>query len=735
MSAAAWLFVYLLPLAALPIIFHLALRRRRKKQIFSTLMFFHRVDPRLSSRRKLRELLLLACRVLLIALFLLTLARLTLHATGGLLGLHGQPAVIVIIDNSASMTAAAAGNSQTKLHLAIESARTLLDHLDSSSEAGVVLLVPDFLTGLDDAGITTDHAALAKTLDRVQATEASGNPTLALTRALNLIQSAQSGGIGSIHVFTDLQETEWARSTPAAWSQDVSDNVSVVFHRIPSAPVEGANVAIVQAELIGRRILPRQPADIHVLLRNDGAVPAPVLLNSEDDQHKTHSEPVSLDPAQERQVQLLVHPESPGYHWVKIWIEGDNFAGDNRAVVGYLCENKASVVLAGHAADYGVLPFALSPYEDGRFSSLQLVYKPVDELRAHIEREKPVLAVLTWEDLARLASLPRERGENWLAEFVKKGGNLAVLPRPTGSPLPPGEGAGVRAADAPAWLGARITAKESLAKDVRVDVIDKAASFWSSLRNAEGRLSLGQVFARQYQPLKFDKDAGYANLLGVLAASSPLGGEGGVRGDKILLAVKNLGKGQVIVSGLAFDPQWSTLPRQKSIVVMAQAMALGGRTREASGLYVAAGAPVALPAREGDDAVHIVSLVGDPLDWTGVRSGVPVFPRSGAYSVQLGQEAFCLSVRSADQEGIRRFIESGTVPAVGSMPHTIHTLEETDLTQALAAARAGLPLYLPFLLLAMLALVTESLLGVPPAKKADSDQRGDRLSSLSFPNS
>jgi len=695
MSAAASLFIYLLPLAALPVVFHLLLRRRRKKKVFSTLMFFHRVDPRLSSRRKLRELLLLACRVLLLVFLLLTLARLTLHATGGLLGLQGQQAVVVILDNSASMTAPAAGGSQSKLHLAIESAQALLDHLDKSAEAGVVLLVPDFVADLENSGMTTDRAALAKSLDRVQPTEASGNPARALTRALSLLQSAESAGSGTIHVFTDLQETEWSQPAPTAWGDGAAGGAHIVFHRISGTPVEGANVAIVQAELIGRRILPRQPANIQVLLRNEGTVPAKVLLNSEDDQHKTHSEMVPLEPAQERLVQLLVLPESPGYHWVKIWIEGDSFAGDNRAVVGYLCENKASVVLAGKQADYGVLPFALSPYADGRFTSLQLLYVPVDELRAQVEREKPVLAVLTWDDLGKLGQA------DWLGDFIKQGGNLGVLPPP--------EGAGEKG-DVPAWLGAAIGVMEFSPKDMRLDVIDKTSSFWSSFRDTEGRLRLGQVFARHYQPLQLSKDAGFSSLLG----PGP---------DKVVLATRKLGKGQVIVSGLAFDPQWTTLPRLKSMVVFAQAMALGGRTREPSGLYVAAGSPPPALLASGGDGVHIVSLVGDPFDWTGVRGQVPVFPRSGAYSIQVGQESFCLSVRSADQEGSRRFIETDVVPAAAGMPYTVRTLEETDLTEALNASRAGLPLYLPLLILAMLALVAESLLGAPPGNAKESNQR------------
>jgi len=94
------LFLSLLPLAALPVLFHLFFRLKRQPRPFPTLMFFHRLDPKLNARRRLREWLILFLRTLLILFLLLALARPVWlgHGRGG------DVAAVLLIDNSGSMS-------------------------------------------------------------------------------------------------------------------------------------------------------------------------------------------------------------------------------------------------------------------------------------------------------------------------------------------------------------------------------------------------------------------------------------------------------------------------------------------------------------------------------------------------------------------------------------------------------------------------------------------------------
>src|SRR6516162_2072006 len=104
------MFTFLSPLfligllsAAIPLIIHLSRSRRTKKMRFSTTRFF--TDQFLRSYRmsRLKELLLLACRMALCALFAMALARPLFLPKGQSLFLGGSRSVVLVLDNSASM--------------------------------------------------------------------------------------------------------------------------------------------------------------------------------------------------------------------------------------------------------------------------------------------------------------------------------------------------------------------------------------------------------------------------------------------------------------------------------------------------------------------------------------------------------------------------------------------------------------------------------------------------------
>ncbi len=693
MTIGAGLFLGLLPLVAVPILFHLLKRRQRKTIMFSTELFFDSMKPRLSFHRKFREPLLLATRTLLLLFLLLALARLAFPGLGADWGLGGKQAVVVVIDNSSSMRGKVAGNDRTKLSVALEGARVLLKNMDDDGQAAVMLLVPDpSADGL--VGMTSDKKGLLSFLESLRVTEATGDPAKSLLRAAKMLEDV--GGGGSIHIFTDLQEAEW--KDPVLRPEDLDSESEVVAHRVPSAESDTPNICLLSADLSARRILPNQPYSLQLELGNDGDRDLEVRVNRTDSEHPfMQTTPVIVGAGGQKLVKLPIQPKAAGRHWVRVEIEGDGFDGDNRVFVPYVCENKGDIFYLGdkESQTFGLLPLALSPGGDGRFTSLVPVFLDPNELKSRLQK-KPMLVVMTW----RTASSLDAPTSALLDQYTQQGGNLMVLPAVDG---------GKSAGKPPAWIGADRDPLQTAPVSVPLRIAGAQSEFWDELRGLDGRVWLGNAFTKKYHPLSFGQDAGYEPLLAT--------GE-----NHRLLALRKHGKGQIVVSGLAFGRtgDWSTLPRQKSFLVMAQTIALGA----ASGLVnanvsIVAGQPMRLMQGEGNE-LSITTLLGDQIDWVGLRDQSPLLVRSGAYIVNMGGRENCLTVMPSEREGRSPFIEGDEIEGFAGIPHGVRPLsDEDDFRDDLDKSLAGTGLFLPFLLLALACMMAEGILGSPPKKWKD----------------
>ncbi|HBJ82811.1 MAG TPA: hypothetical protein DDZ88_02830, partial [Verrucomicrobiales bacterium] len=91
-----------LPLAALPVIIHLIHLYRRRQVKWAAMMFLRMAQRMNKGLSRLRQILILAFRVLAVATILFVITR---PMAGGLLGLTGgvPDTVIVLLDRSASM--------------------------------------------------------------------------------------------------------------------------------------------------------------------------------------------------------------------------------------------------------------------------------------------------------------------------------------------------------------------------------------------------------------------------------------------------------------------------------------------------------------------------------------------------------------------------------------------------------------------------------------------------------
>jgi hypothetical protein len=679
MTFAATTLLYLLPLAGLPIVFHLILRQKKRTVVFSTLMFFHRVDPKLNTRRRIREWLLLLMRVLTIALILLALSRPTLRSA---VGRGGKLSLVAMIDNSGSMTAGSNEDDLTKLECAKEGARKLLSALEPDTDAAVMLLVDDPAVDVP-ALLSADRSGLLKCLDRIGPTEASGDAPRVLARAFELLHNTTAQG-GVVHVFTDLQRAEWSEAAKRLEARE--DRIYVFFHRIATAPLPRPNVAVTGVQLPEQRLLLGQPYEVGLALHNTSDSPAEIRVNCMNNRGERSTQNVSLQKQEIATVRLPITMNEQGYHWLTAWVEGDGFAADNTAGIGVFCEGTGTVLFVGQPREFGMLPVALSPSGRGQLTGLVTRFSPSIQLG---QADIPILIVTTWGGLAAAGTNPTE-----LTKYMEAGGNLLVVPS-----LLPGSDA------TSAWLSAGLRTRETYKSGVRLTLPSRETPFWRQIEQVVGDISAEPITAYTFCPL--DVPAGFTPLLSAGA-------------KKVVLAQRTLGKGNIFVSGLAFSPRWSTLPLSGLGVVMAQRLAVCGVPAGASNempsgvvtnrvLPLVAGERPPVLSAEGE--MELLSLSGDALEWKGRPTEMPSFPRTGVYLATAGDRKSCLSVRASPQEGDWRFVEGSTVPVLGPVAHTVVPFElEADYAKYHAGQARVTELYVPLLVLATLALLIEGLL-------------------------
>src|SRR5207237_7253920 len=136
MNFVFWPLLGGLALAGVPVVIHLLLRQKPKRLVFPALRFLQEGRRSTTRKLKLRHFLLLALRMLLIALLVFALARPFFNHPQ--LGLGGdQPvAAVMIIDTSPSMEYSVGG--KTRLDDAKARARQLLDELPAESKVAIL---------------------------------------------------------------------------------------------------------------------------------------------------------------------------------------------------------------------------------------------------------------------------------------------------------------------------------------------------------------------------------------------------------------------------------------------------------------------------------------------------------------------------------------------------------------------------------------------------------------------
>lgn len=255
--------LFLLALAglAIPVLLHLINRELAVNLKFPSIRFIHRAELPRREKRKLRDLLLLALRLLLFSAVVFAFAKPAwVRPAAEAAAETAQRQTLYLVDASSSL---ARGNHWNEARRLVS--RDLADA--AVDQAGLVVYADQVLAQLPPTG---DLDSLEDTLAAAEPAYTAGNPGPAIDTAVRLFQP---GAEKRLVIISDFQETDWQRDLPG-----VSEEVELIFLR--PGPLTGQNTGIVNVNTVP---LGRNQARVLVTLRNYGseAVVIPVSLNSE----------------------------------------------------------------------------------------------------------------------------------------------------------------------------------------------------------------------------------------------------------------------------------------------------------------------------------------------------------------------------------------------------------------------------------------------------------------------
>lgn len=182
-----------------PILIHLLLKRKSQRMKFSSIQFFLKQDEQSMRRRKLRNLLLLATRVLLFALLVLAFARPFLPNMGTAADGSARRQLVILLDTSASMQASLLNGSQWAR--ATEFARQELGKLKMDDRAALVACS----TRADLVSEFSPASALLKKLEMVQPTFGTARLDEGLRQVAKVLATANPAYQTELCIISDLQ--------------------------------------------------------------------------------------------------------------------------------------------------------------------------------------------------------------------------------------------------------------------------------------------------------------------------------------------------------------------------------------------------------------------------------------------------------------------------------------------------------------------------------------------------
>lgn len=572
MSFLSGLFLFALPLAAVPIALHFYRRRQKDVVAWGAMQFLVDAAKEGQQRERLEEILLMLLRCAAVLALVLALARPQIHSQW--LGESPQREVILVIDNSLSMSRRIDDTS------AFSHVRTnvqeILGNLSRTDLVQVVLAAggPDWLTS---AGLPADEegkSQLSQKIEELQPSQGTADLFAAIQAA---VDAGAAPEIRARHVIvlTDLQAHGWQPNALQHWrdfkvSTD-SRRFPVSVQVLPCGPAAEFvdNLTVVRMETSATQCGPGQPVHVDCEVTNSGDISShPVVLEQlVDGQVTGTSEIPALAAGESKSVSWTWHPDQTGVQALGCQINvDDQLLMDNSRTVIVEVVERIPVLVVESASEYReqmsgaeLLTAALGYHRETAQANWRSVFAPTVIPAAEMHRH--ALADYKAVVITCVTPLLSDSADR-LRNYVEQGGGLWLVPgrrtdRDTFNAVWYDDGGGL----SPLPLSGLITstsASESPDDELTEEQIHPPGSDHPATAQISDTTRLDIDSVRIASRLSFDQRAAQETLSVLLETG----------GGDPLVVEQYVGRGRVIVQALPFGLGWSNLPLTQAWVVL-----------------------------------------------------------------------------------------------------------------------------------------------------------------------
>jgi hypothetical protein len=643
--------------AGVPLAIHLMHRRTSRVVRWPSLRFLVASNRRTARRRRVQEVLLLLLRMGLLAFLSVALARPVLRAWG-LPGAGAETAVVVVLDNSMSMSAREAGSpsgDRAESNLARPEDRRASFALAKQAAEEVLRVTPQgasvafrLADGTEPPlarALSRDRGAVRRALRASSASEARGDVGARVAEAIG--EAASSGApAAEVYCLTDLQAAAFAR---APLSKGRSGRpVALVFFDCGRAPVQ--NVAVSKVAARATRPVAGSPVAVDVRLRSfaTAAQDRRVVLEIEGEGARAERFVKALPPGAAEAVAFRVTPGRAGELAGRVYLAPpDDLAPDDsrffrirlaERIPVLVVEREPSAIRTARASFF--LAAALDPTgEDaGAPAGLRSPLAPRVEGPAYLSGKDAAALLRSFPVavLADLGELSAEEARLWV-EYVGRGGSLLAFPSETGG-LELAAAALAEAAGGPflpAEPGAPRGDADLRAEPRRIDVdgIDfRPDEALRPFRELDSTLRAVTVW-RAYDLRVTHASGGRATL--------PLEGGG------TFLAARRFGRGEVRLFAVPAGTRWSDFPARSLFLPLLHAIAYEAAGRDDRGRSFLVGqraavsvppgpAEKARPVRLTEPGGRVTEIAPRPAEGGGADVVVERLARAGVHRIEGG---------------------------------------------------------------------------------------------------